>query len=79
MQYPFGEECDGYWRVEGDEVGGAGKQMCESEYLEKGRDSGSGFSSHFNGWTLNQGRKCICDKTASGRGRHLRSGPRRSH
>lgn len=55
--------------------------MCESERQEESRDrnSGLGFSSHVNRWTLNQGREHICDKTGSVRGQHLRNGQKRSH
>ena len=55
--------------------------MCESECQEEGRDrnSGLGFSSHVNRWTLNQGRERICDKTGSVRDQHLKNGQKRSH
>lgn len=75
MQFHFDEDCDGCWKVKEGEVGRAVQWMCESECQEEGRDRDNGlrFSSHFNGWTLNQDRECVCDNTGSGRGQQLRS------
>ena len=35
MQFHSDEECDECWRVEGDEFGGVGQWMCESECQRK--------------------------------------------
>ena len=43
MQFHFDGQYDGYWRLQRDQFGQAGRYMCGSGCQEEGRDGNNGL------------------------------------